>query len=149
VLVLTRKVQQQIHVGDNIVITILQVKGNCVRVGIEAPMQVRIARGELHNKAVAAAAQASAAGESKSATSVPAKAMDHAVETIASVVSPVAGSMAAPSHRSRVAMPHSMSADRASRNTFARPAARSFSRPDRVNSGGTSLHSLVAARRQA
>lgn len=34
-------------VGDNIVITILKVKGQTVRIGIEAPLEVRVLRGEL------------------------------------------------------------------------------------------------------
>src|SRR5688572_12361008 len=49
-LVLTRKANQQIQIGDGIVITILQVKGNTVRVGIEAPREVRVLRGELDQK---------------------------------------------------------------------------------------------------
>ena len=46
-LVLTRKQQQQIQIGDNITLTILKVKGQSVRVGVEAPRGVRILRGEL------------------------------------------------------------------------------------------------------
>jgi carbon storage regulator CsrA len=46
-LVLTRKQQQRIQIGDNITITILKVKGQTVRVGIEAPDEVRVLRGEL------------------------------------------------------------------------------------------------------
>ncbi|HWA99334.1 MAG TPA: carbon storage regulator [Pirellulales bacterium] len=46
-LVLTRKTQQQVQIGDNIRITILQIKGSSVRIGIEAPREVRIARTEL------------------------------------------------------------------------------------------------------
>jgi len=46
-LVLTRKKQQQIRIGDNITITFLQVKGSTVRVGIDAPRNVHVARGEL------------------------------------------------------------------------------------------------------
>lgn len=49
-LVLTRKRQEQICIGDNIVLTILRVKGNTVRVGIEAPRDVRVVRGELPPK---------------------------------------------------------------------------------------------------
>jgi carbon storage regulator CsrA len=49
-LVLTRKANQQIQIGDGIVITILQVKGNTVRVGIDAPREVRVVRGELELK---------------------------------------------------------------------------------------------------
>ena len=49
-LVLTRKANQQIQIGENIVITVLQVKGNSVRLGIEAPREVRVMRGELERK---------------------------------------------------------------------------------------------------
>lgn len=49
-LVLTRKLQEQIRIGDNITLTILRVKGNTVRVGIEAPRNVRVIRGELPRK---------------------------------------------------------------------------------------------------
>lgn len=46
-LVLTRKLNEEIVIGDNIKVTVLQVKGNSVRLGIEAPRDVRIVRGEL------------------------------------------------------------------------------------------------------
>jgi carbon storage regulator CsrA len=46
-LVLTRKLQQQIKIGEQITVTILRVKGHTVRVGIEAPREVRVVRGEL------------------------------------------------------------------------------------------------------
>lgn len=46
-LVLTRKTQEKIQIGDNITITILRVKGQTVRVGIEAPRSTKVIRGEL------------------------------------------------------------------------------------------------------
>ncbi len=46
-LVLSRKTGQKIVIGDNITITILQVKGRTVRVGIDAPTDVRVLRSEL------------------------------------------------------------------------------------------------------
>jgi carbon storage regulator CsrA len=46
-LVLTRKTQEKIRIGDNITITILRVKGQTVRVGIEAPRTTKVIRGEL------------------------------------------------------------------------------------------------------
>ncbi len=46
-LVLTRKPREEIRIGNGITITILRVKGQQVRVGIEAPNDVRIVRGEL------------------------------------------------------------------------------------------------------
>ncbi len=46
-LVLSRKLNEQIRIGDDITITILGIKGRTVRVGIEAPRQVRVLRSEL------------------------------------------------------------------------------------------------------
>ncbi len=46
-LVLTRKLNEQIQIGNDITITIVRVKGNTVRVGIEAPRDVRVIRAEL------------------------------------------------------------------------------------------------------
>lgn len=46
-LVLTRKLQETIHIGENIKITIVRIQGNTVRVGIEAPGDVRVVRGEV------------------------------------------------------------------------------------------------------
>lgn len=46
-LVLTRKLQEKIQIGNDITITVLRVKGNTVRVGIEAPRDVRVVRAEL------------------------------------------------------------------------------------------------------
>lgn len=46
-LVLTRKLQEKICIGNDITVTILRVKGQQVRIGIEAPRDVRVIRGEL------------------------------------------------------------------------------------------------------
>ena len=46
-LVLSRKQQQEIMVGQDIRITVLKIKGNTVRLGIDAPRDVRVVRGEL------------------------------------------------------------------------------------------------------
>lgn len=53
-LVLSRKTQERIQIGDNVVVTVLRVKGNMVRIGIEAPKEVRVVRGELPAKATTA-----------------------------------------------------------------------------------------------
>ena len=49
-LVLTRKPNQQLHIGNDIVITVVKVRGNTIRLGIEAPRDVRIVRSELDAK---------------------------------------------------------------------------------------------------
>jgi carbon storage regulator len=46
-LVLTRKHQEKIRIGDNITITVIRTKGKSVRLGIEAPPEVPVIRGEL------------------------------------------------------------------------------------------------------
>ena len=50
-LVLSRKVGERIHVGDNIVLEIRLIAGNRVTVALEAPRDVRILRGELEGPA--------------------------------------------------------------------------------------------------
>ena len=49
-LVLSRKLKQEILIGENIKITVLKVKGNSVRLGIEAPREVHVVRGEIPKK---------------------------------------------------------------------------------------------------
>ena len=46
-LVLTRKADEQILIGDDIKITLIRVRGNSVRIGIDAPKKIRVVRGEL------------------------------------------------------------------------------------------------------
>jgi carbon storage regulator len=50
-LVLSRKVGERIHVGDNIVLEIRRIAGNRVTVALDAPREVRILRGELDGPA--------------------------------------------------------------------------------------------------
>ena len=50
-LVLTRKLNEEILIGDDIKVTLIRVRGNTVRIGIEAPRDVRIVRGELETLA--------------------------------------------------------------------------------------------------
>lgn len=46
-LVLSRKVNERIHVGDSIVVTVVRLEGGKVRLGIEAPRDVLVSREEL------------------------------------------------------------------------------------------------------
>ncbi|MER2134825.1 MAG: carbon storage regulator CsrA [Arthrobacter sp.] len=65
-LVLTRKSGEQILIGDDIVITVLDSRGDGVRIGIDAPRGVKIQRSEVlraveeSNVAAASAAPADA-----------------------------------------------------------------------------------------
>ncbi len=46
-LVLTRKTNEQVSLGDDITITILRINNGSIRIGIDAPRNVRILRGEI------------------------------------------------------------------------------------------------------
>ncbi len=46
-LVITRKSGEQICLGDDVTITVLDVTGSTVRLGIEAPAEIPIFRGEI------------------------------------------------------------------------------------------------------
>jgi carbon storage regulator len=47
-LVLSRRANQSIVVGDDIVITVLDIRGDQVRIGIRAPRHVTVHREEVH-----------------------------------------------------------------------------------------------------
>jgi carbon storage regulator len=46
-LVLSRGINERIMIGNSIVVTVVQIQGGKVRIGIEAPPEVAIAREEL------------------------------------------------------------------------------------------------------
>ncbi len=47
-LVLTRKIEQSIMIGDEIEVSILSVSGDKVRIGIDAPREVAVFRTEVY-----------------------------------------------------------------------------------------------------
>ena len=49
-LILTRKVGETLMVGDDITVTVLGVKGNQVRLGVNAPHNVAVHREEVYEK---------------------------------------------------------------------------------------------------
>lgn len=46
-LVLTRRAEEKIKIGDNIVVSILAIEGSTVKIGIDAPREVTILRMEV------------------------------------------------------------------------------------------------------
>jgi carbon storage regulator len=46
-LVLSRKIGEKIHIGDNIVLTVVQIRNGSIRLGVDAPVETPILRGEL------------------------------------------------------------------------------------------------------
>lgn len=57
-LALTRKVGERIVIGDNIVVTVVSIKGENIRIAIEAPKEVKIYRGEIYDAIAAENQQA-------------------------------------------------------------------------------------------
>jgi carbon storage regulator len=47
-LVLTRKIGERIRIGDTVTVRVLEVRGSQVRLGVEAPPEVRIYREEIY-----------------------------------------------------------------------------------------------------
>lgn len=50
-LVLSRKANQELRIAGNIIVRVLEVKGNQVRLGISAPKEVPVHRSEAKRKA--------------------------------------------------------------------------------------------------
>lgn len=58
-LILTRRVGETLMIGDDVSMTILGVKGNQVRVGVNAPKEVSVHREEIYMRIQAEKKQAS------------------------------------------------------------------------------------------
>lgn len=61
-LVLTRKAGEQIVIGDGVRLTVVGIGPGRVKIGVEAPPDVRIDRAEVHERVMAAAGPKPAAG---------------------------------------------------------------------------------------
>lgn len=49
-LILTRRVGEKLIIGENVTVTVLGVKGNQIRIGIDAPRDVQVNREEVHQR---------------------------------------------------------------------------------------------------
>jgi carbon storage regulator len=61
-LILSRKLDEKIMIGDDITITIIEIRGDQVRIGVEAPQNVKVFRREVFD---AIKAENKAAAESR------------------------------------------------------------------------------------
>jgi carbon storage regulator len=49
-LVITRKPGERITIGDNVVVTVIEVRGSLVKLGVEAPKCISIHRQEIYDR---------------------------------------------------------------------------------------------------
>lgn len=48
-LILSRKIDEKIKIGDDITLTIIEIRGDQVKIGVEAPKNVKVFRQEVFN----------------------------------------------------------------------------------------------------
>ena len=63
-LVLTRRSGESVMVGDNVVITVLEVRGDVIRLGIRAPRDIQVHREEIYRELQAANREAASPTDS-------------------------------------------------------------------------------------
>ena len=51
-LILTRKIGEKLVIGDEVIISVLGVKGSQVRIGIVAPIEIQVHREEIYQRIV-------------------------------------------------------------------------------------------------
>jgi carbon storage regulator len=49
-LILTRRVEEKVIIGDEVTVTVLAAKGGCVRLGIDAPRKIPVHREEIYRR---------------------------------------------------------------------------------------------------
>ena len=63
-LILTRRVREAIIVGENVRVTVLEIRGNQVKIGIDAPPAVEVHREEIYQRVKAEREQGASSTDS-------------------------------------------------------------------------------------